>query len=73
MGCGQLFADGIEQAGGCGEVHHHMVGLTLGQTAGQFGVISWIGQVHTLVMEHGFETCKFFVVRAFGALDLLKS
>jgi hypothetical protein len=50
-----------------------MVCFAFGQSGGQFGVVSGIGQVHTLIVQHGLEPRKFFVVRPFGALDLLKA
>ena len=73
FGDGELLADRVEQAGCRGQVHHHVLCFAFGQSCRQFGVVVWIGQIYALVAKHGLEPCKFFIIGAFGTLDLLKT
>jgi len=70
---GELLAHGGEQAGRGGQIHHHMVGLALGQAAGQRRIGFGLGQVHAHVAEQGGEAGELFRVGALVALDLLKA
>jgi hypothetical protein len=68
-----LLAHGGEQAGRGGEVHHHRIGLALGQATGQCSVSIGPGQVHAQVTQQAGKTGKFFGVGALVALDLFKA
>ena len=70
---GELFAHGGEQAGRGGQIHHHMVGLALGQACRQGRVGLGLGQVHAHVAQHGSKARELFGLGAFVALDLLKA
>ena len=72
-GGGQLLADGGEQGGRGGHVHHHSVSRALGQCGAKPGVVVWAGQVHADKRQQGGKAGKFFEAGAFGQFDLVKT
>ena len=72
-GSAELLADGGEQRGRGGQVHHHRVGMALAQAPRQQGVILWLGQIHALVLQQRGKAFEFFVAGAFFSLHIGKA
>jgi len=68
-----LLADGGEQGGGRGHVHHDRVGIARAQRLGEAGVVVGPGEVHAHEIEQCGETRELVGTGALGQLDLVKA
>ena len=68
----ELFADGGEQAGRGGQVHHHGVGLAFSQARLERGIVLGFGKVHAHIAEQGGKAGEFFGLGSLVAFDLLE-